>query len=364
MMHLKVFNRFGLCIAGVAAFVAALTAGGGEQPNTTALALTASAILLLLDLGFRVWQYRAEDDKILFLFAEANGGQLAWLPVWLWGAVLSIATLAGISVLIPCGLAVGLADVAYRLRQAQLQRQSVWLALAPSGGTPLWIIGALLLLLPWWRALPPLVDQVDHQSPFFVCFLVLYIAMNLIRRYFASKLPGQGTLSATGGAEAPRSYESPAGLVALRLLLLAVWVLLLLYGFDQPRMAHFALALPAALRWLGVIGAVMSLLLLVWAHRSLGSNWSRLLQVRQDQTLVTRGLYQWVRHPMYVVLSGFYVCAALVAANSLIGLVSVGIVIQLYTRIEPEERMMLAHFGEAYRDYMQRTGRWWPRFKT
>ena len=374
-MRLKLFNRFGLFIAGVAAFVAALAAGGGEQPNTTALALTAGAILTLLDLACRVWQYRAEDDKILFLFAEANGGQLALLPVWLWGAVLTAATLTRISILIPCGLAVGLADVAYRLRQAQLQRQSVWLALAPSGGTPLWIIGALLLLLPWWRALPPLADQVDHQSPFFVCFLVLYIAMNLIRRYFSSKLPTQGIVGVWRGsgegaggeteasAEAPRSYESPAGLVALRLLLLAMWVFLLLYGFDQPRMAHFALALPVALRWLGVVGAVASLLLLVWVHRSLGPNWSRLLQVRQDQTLVTHGAYQWVRHPMYAVLSGFYVCAALVAANSLIGLVSVGIVAQFYTRIEPEERMMLAHFGDAYRDYMQRTGRLWPRFK-
>jgi protein-S-isoprenylcysteine O-methyltransferase Ste14 len=119
-----------------------------------------------------------------------------------------------------------------------------------------------------------------------------------------------------------RSYESPAGLVVLRLLMLAMWVLILLYGFDQPRMMHFALVLPEVLRWLGVAGAVVSLGLLVWVHRSLGENWSRLLQVREGQALVTHGPYQWVRHPMYAVLSGFYLCAALVAANSLIGFAS------------------------------------------
>lgn len=361
-MRLKFYNRFGLLIVGIATFVAALIAGGGEQPNTTALALTAGSILLVLDLGCRLWQYRSEDDKILFLFAEANGGQVALLPVWIWGAVLTVATLAQISVLIPCGLAVGLADGLYRLRQAYLNQTSAWLALAPSGGTPLWIIGGLLLLLPWWRALPRLVDQVDHQSPFFVCFLVLYIAINLIRRYFGSKLSGQEVV-ASDVQGAYEAYESPAGLVVLRLLMLAMWVLILLYGFDQPRMVHFALALPEALRWLGVIGAAASLLLLVWVHRSLGENWSRLLQVRDEQTLVTHGPYQWVRHPMYAVLSAFYLCAALVAANSLIGLVSVGIVVQFYTRIEPEEHMMIEHFGDAYRDYMQHTGRLLPRFK-
>ncbi len=358
-MRLKFYNRFGLIVLGVAAFVAAIIAGGGEQPNTTALATTAGSILLALDLGCRFWQYRPEDDQILFLFAETNGGQFALLPVWIWGIILTLTTLANISILIPCGLAVGIADVVYRLRQAHLHQESTWLALAPSGGTPLWIIGGLLLLLPWWRGLSPLDDQVDHQSPFFVCFLVLVIAMNLIRRYFGSKLSRQGEAI----SDVQRSYESPAGLVVLRLLMLAMWVLILLYGFDQPRMMHFALALPETLRWFGVVGAVISLLLLVWVHRSLGKNWSRLLQVWDEQALVTHGPYQWVRHPMYAVLSGFYVFAALVAANSLIGFVSVGIAVQFWTRIEPEEHMMIEHFGDAYRNYMQHTGRLWPRLR-
>jgi hypothetical protein len=169
-MHLKFYNRFGLFLVALAAFAAALIGGGGEQPNATALAITAGIMLLVLDLGCRWWQYRPEDDKILFLFAEANGGQVALMPVWLWGAILLVATLVHISILIPCGLAVGIADVVYRLRQAYLSQASAWLALAPSSGTPLWMIGGLLLLLPWWRALPRLVNQMDHQSPFFVCF--------------------------------------------------------------------------------------------------------------------------------------------------------------------------------------------------
>ena len=319
MMHLKFYNRFGLFIVAIAAFVAALIGGGGEQPNTTTLAITAGSMLLLFDLGCRWWQYRPEDDKILFLFAEPTGGQVALMPVWIWGAILTVATLAQISILIPCGLAVGIADMVYRLRQAHLNQASAWLALAPSGGTP--------------------------------------------RRYFTSKLSGKLSGQGAVTSNVQRSYQSPAGLVVLRLLMLAMWVLILLYGFDQPRMMHFALALPETLRWLGVGGAVVSLLLLVWVHRSLGQNWSRLLQVREVQMLVMHGPYQWVRHLMYAVLSGFYLCAALVAANSLIALVSMGIVMQFWTRIESEEHMMIEHFGDAYRDYMQQTGRLLPRLR-
>ncbi len=267
-MRLKFYNRLGLYFLGIAAFAAALIAGGGEQANTTALGLTAGLIMLVLDLGCRIWLYRPEDDKVLFLLNEANGGQIALLPVWLWGLILTITTWVQMSILIPGGLMVAVADVVYRLRRAHLDQQSGWLALAPGEGTPLWIIGGLLLLLPWWRALPPLANQVDHQSPFFVCFFALYIAMNLIRRYFASKVRRAGSTT----PDVQRSYESPAGLVVLRLLLLSVWVFLLLYGFDQPRMMHFAVPLPDAVRWIGVVVAVASLLLLIWVHQSLGQN--------------------------------------------------------------------------------------------
>ncbi len=359
-MRLKFHNRFGLLVLGIAMLAAALMAGGGEQPNTMALALTAGSILLGLDLGCRFWQYRPEDDKILFLFAEVNGGQIVFLPVWIWGAIFMIGGVVRISFLVPFGLAIGIADVVYRLRQAYVKQESAWLALAPGGGTSLWIIGGLVALLPWWRDLPQLENPGDEQSPFFVYFLVLVIAMNLIRRYFGAKLRGQGA-SAT---DVQRSYENPVGLVVLRLLMLAMWVVILLYGFDQPRMRHFALALPDSLRWFGVGGAVASLLLLVWVHQSLGKNWSRLLQVWEEQTLVMHGPYQWVRHPMYTVLSAFYLCAVLVAANSLIGFVSLGIVLQFWTRIEPEEHMMIEHFGDAYRNYMQHTGRLLPRFRS
>ena len=52
----------------------------------------------------------------------------------------------------------------------------------------------------------------------------------------------------------------------------------------------------------GGIGMVLLLvaLWLFWrAHRDLGQNWSPSLQLRQEHELVTRGVYRYIRHPMY-----------------------------------------------------------------
>ena len=44
---------------------------------------------------------------------------------------------------------------------------------------------------------------------------------------------------------------------------------------------------------------VSSLGLLLRTQYDLDANWSRTLQIREGHTLVTNGLYQKVRHPMY-----------------------------------------------------------------
>src|SRR6185503_9686725 len=54
--------------------------------------------------------------------------------------------------------------------------------------------------------------------------------------------------------------------------------------------------------WALVTGAVVlavSLWLFHRSHADLGTNWSVTLEVRQGHTLVTRGVYERVRHPMY-----------------------------------------------------------------
>jgi len=113
---------------------------------------------------------------------------------------------------------------------------------------------------------------------------------------------------------------------------------------------------------LGATFLALSLLLYGRSHADLGRNWSPSLQLRKGHTLVTRGVYRHVRHPMYASEWLWVVAQALLLRNRVAGLAGAASFLPLYAlRVPREERMMLEQFGEEYLTYMDRTGRVVPR---
>jgi protein-S-isoprenylcysteine O-methyltransferase Ste14 len=116
------------------------------------------------------------------------------------------------------------------------------------------------------------------------------------------------------------------------------------------------------LAWIGVFVAAAFLALFTASHRALGKNWSVSLEIRREHTLVTDGLYRYVRHPMY---SSFWLWAlaqACLVQNGIAGLSGlVGVALLYWTRVGPEERMMREAFNGAYDAYARRTGRVVPK---
>ena len=113
---------------------------------------------------------------------------------------------------------------------------------------------------------------------------------------------------------------------------------------------------------IGISLLVLSLLLFWRSHADLGRNWSPSLQLREEHQLVTRGVYKYIRHPMYASELLWIAAQALLLRNRIAGLSGAASFLPLYVlRVPREERMMLERFGEEYRDYMDRTGRVIPR---
>lgn len=147
------------------------------------------------------------------------------------------------------------------------------------------------------------------------------------------------------------------------LVLVGVTSLLLplLYLFT-PWCAFADYPLPAAAFWCGPVVMVASLVLFYRSHADLGLNWSATLEMREGHTLVTAGVYRSIRHPMYAAILLFDVAQGLMLANWLAGWSALAAFLPLYVMRAPrEERMMVDAFGDAYRDYMKRTGRLLPR---
>ena len=115
--------------------------------------------------------------------------------------------------------------------------------------------------------------------------------------------------------------------------------------------------LPVWLGWFGVLLLAGSLFVFWRAHSDLKTNWSPSLEIRQDHTLVTHGIYQYIRHPMYASQLLFYIAELLLLQNWLAGPLGLLFFIPFYLlRVQAEEKMMVDTFGSQYAEYKNRVG--------
>ena len=123
----------------------------------------------------------------------------------------------------------------------------------------------------------------------------------------------------------------------------------------------FHVVLPVWLRLVGGAMFLMGDLLFVWTHKTLGRNWSPMLEIMENHTLVTTGPYAYARHPLYAAALVIALGMSLFSANWLLALTWTGGSILVFAcRMPAEEAMMVGEFGERYREYVRCTGRLFP----
>jgi len=140
------------------------------------------------------------------------------------------------------------------------------------------------------------------------------------------------------------------------------FISVLAYVINPDWLTWASLPLPLWLRWAGIGMAVFGFALLQWAQNTLGNNWSDTPRMLKEQTLITSGPYQSIRHPIYTAFLLIMGSTLFISANWLIGLSWIGMtVLEIASRIGFEETLMLEYFGDQYQDYMKRTGRLLPK---
>ena len=133
------------------------------------------------------------------------------------------------------------------------------------------------------------------------------------------------------------------------------------YLVNPQRMAWSSLPLPAWVRWGGAGLWIVAAGLTFWTFHTLGRNLTDTVVTRQAHTLVTRGPYRWIRHPFYDSVALMALASSLIAANWFLLLTGGLLFVLMAVRSRKEEQNLLARFGEPYREYRAKTGRYLPR---
>jgi protein-S-isoprenylcysteine O-methyltransferase Ste14 len=140
-------------------------------------------------------------------------------------------------------------------------------------------------------------------------------------------------------------------------------------GLGLIPFAYIATGFPAALdqvfsptrAFIGLALFVAALALFYATHKALGRNWSVTLAVRAEHSLVTGGVYRFVRHPMYTAFWMWAIAQAFTLQNWLAGPAGIiGFGTLYLLRVAREETMMRETFGAAWDGYAARTPRILP----
>jgi protein-S-isoprenylcysteine O-methyltransferase Ste14 len=158
-----------------------------------------------------------------------------------------------------------------------------------------------------------------------------------------------------------RTQEGLFLLIGIRLAGLVTIGSLIAFLIDPASMAWSAVAIPLWARWLGVGVAALATSLWLFTFHHLGRNLTDTVVTRKEHSLVTHGPYAYVRHPFYVAVALLVVANGLTTANWFILASGLTLFSLLVIRTSIEEAKLIERFGQQYRDYMQKTGRFFPR---
>ncbi len=136
---------------------------------------------------------------------------------------------------------------------------------------------------------------------------------------------------------------------------------MLIYQWFFSQSAEASMFFPA-LSWLQVLGFAVSLISLgiyISSILIMKKNWTTGLELRKDHTLVDRGAYKYIRHPIYTAWFGIIFSIALMLESMCFAFIFIPVFAWYYHRACTEEQF-LAENLTGYQEYLLRTKRFIP----
>ena len=193
-------------------------------------------------------------------------------------------------------------------------------------------------------------------SKFQFIYCILFSIYSLIRIYYVAKInKNKKQLVKTRNKTLERIKVTIASIGMVFIPLASVFT---------PYLDYFQIYVPQFLIYLTIILMILDIYYFYLTHKQLGYNWSPILEIKEKQKLIKTGVYKYVRHPMYTQTWIWIFLQGIILTNYFVEICGILCWGYLYfTRIGPEEQLMIEEFGEEYKEYMKNTGRLIPKIK-
>ena len=201
---------------------------------------------------------------------------------------------------------------------------------------------------------------MTSETVYRLAFFVLLFALFAMRVYFMIKVRrADGRVMPDDQAVV---REGGSSVFILRIVLFFTLIAFLVrYFLGATWIDAFLFPLPGWLRWKGFALGIFAVIFWSWTQIHLDTQWSAQLQLKKIHHLVTTGPYAYVRHPLYVCMIGWSVSVSMLTANWIFVAVCVLSIAGVMWRVPKEEQMMIDAFGDEYKAFMQRTGRFFSK---
>ena len=183
-------------------------------------------------------------------------------------------------------------------------------------------------------------------------YLAAFVAAMVLVRHETGTSP-------VGQAKGQRAAALVSGIASILLLLTAI-----AYPIDARSVDWFGrislLDRPVA-QWMGAVALALAGVCIIWGELSLGHSF-RVALPESKQTLVTHGIYRFMRNPL-ALSADLLALGTLLMAPSLLALASLVLNVLGYEwKIRIEEAYLREVHGPDYATYCAQTGRYLPRF--
>jgi protein-S-isoprenylcysteine O-methyltransferase Ste14 len=114
--------------------------------------------------------------------------------------------------------------------------------------------------------------------------------------------------------------------------------------------------------WAGLTLTALGVGTSIRARLSLGANWSGVVTLKKEHELIRKGLYRWIRHPIYTGILIGVIGTAMINGHVRGWLGFVIVWLTFYFKARREERFLRQEFGEGFEEHARNTGMFLPKW--